>query len=791
MVYNSQTKQGHTKTKRESNRALNVAIVSTYPPRQCGLASFAKDVYDALTGADLYINAFIAAIDRQKLSYADSSEVKVIIDQDSRQSYIDAVKSLKKLKTDIVLIQHEYGIFGGRDGEYLLGLTKELKRSNIPYAMTLHTILSEPGASQRQILHDLCDNAALVTVFTDTAKKIALNTGVVTHSRISLLSHGSPEVLQKSLDEIRKEHFVRPTVHKLLEKLDGRRVMSTFGLLGPGKGLEMAIAAMSKIAQAHPDASYVIVGATHPEVVREKGEQYREALLAQVERLGLSDKVHFLGEFLEPEELACILNISDLYVTPYKHREQVSSGTLTYAVASGTPIVSTPYFYAEDLCNYGIGKLTPFDDHESMAGVVSKLLANQEELEALRKRAGAFGQKLTWSQIGKDIAQLLRDVADNYESADALESGYSALPALKLEHLQTMTTDKGIVQFSDGDQPDFSSGYCVDDVSRLAIVAAKLHDLAVDTDLTGNWAELSLRFMEEAYDPKTNSLRNLRTADMEWLDDGHLGDHVGRAVWSLGDIASSSSLDATTRARAVKLIDDLLPCMPRLGELRPAAECMIGIALVPRLTSRMRLTLQQMADRLLAAYKLNAASKWKWFENSLVYDNARLPQAMILAGKKLDNHEILKCGLDSLNWFGELCRVKLDEHNTDLLAESEQQPIKFIGNHWLMRDASLNSQADGQGDEQPLDTTALVEAYVDAYLATRDKRYASAARRTFTWFLGNNHVYKWLYDSWTGGCFDGLLPNGTNHNMGAESTLAYYQALLALAENKLVKVKTQ
>lgn len=778
---------GHNnRPKARKNGRLRLAIVSTYPPRRCGLGTFSKDLRNSLLATSDDFEVLVAAIDREGLTYSD--DVAVVIDQDDPESYRKAARDLKARGVDVVLIQHEYGIFGGESGVDVLELADELNHLHVPYVVTLHTVLSQPNPMQRTVLHRLCAGATKVTVFTDTAKDLAVNTGAAEAERIEVVHHGSPEVLQKAVLHILREDEIRDQVRDLLKKLEGRRVISTFGLIGPGKGLETAIAAMPHVARAHPDVCYVIAGATHPEIVRQQGEEYRDKLREQVTALGVDNNVIFLGEYLTAEEVACVLGITDLYVTPYRQREQICSGALTFAVAAGCPIVSTPYFYAEDLCQHGVGHLVPFEDAPTLAKAIAGLLANPKRLAQLRRSANEFSTRLTWSAVGQQWEKLLRSLP-NRPTHSILEG--STIPPLRLDHLSRITTKDGIVQFSCGSEPDFDSGYCVDDVTRLAVVAVLLRTLGIAKNQTQKWLQTSMTFLEEAFDPVSGAMRNMRTADMKWLDEPHLGDHIGRTFWTLGDIAEADP-GSPLGQRALRLAEAMAPTVPQLPALRPAAEVMIGLARIPRLTPKLKQALESAAYRLDSAYSLNADKNWPWFENMVTYDNARLPQAMIVAGHRLRNKGMILRGLRALDWYAAECGLIVSQcRDASELEEASWQPLRIIGNKWLSRERPASGPGSGGGDEQPLDATALVEALIDAWRVTGDDMYASAARRAFNWFLGANDYYAWLYDPWTGGCHDGLLASGKrNDNMGAESTLAYYQALLGLVKAELVALET-
>lgn len=399
---------------------MRLSVVSTYPPRRCGLATFTADLRAALATSVPHWQVDICAVDRDRLRYGPG--VSQVLAQDDRDDYRRAARALASTGPDLVVIEHEYGIFGGPEGEYVLELADELRRLGQPYVVTVHTVLSEPDPLQRRVLAELCRHAHLVTCFTETAREVAARVGFADPARTVVVPHGVPVVLGQPADQARVGALLAET----LSELAGRRVLSTFGLLRPGKGLETAIRAMPQVVQRHPDTCYLIAGATHPETVRSRGEEYRKDLAALADRLSVADRVWFVDAFLSEVELAALLQRTELYLTPYRTAQQTCSGALTFALAAGCPVVSTAYPYAVDLLAPSggppRGQLVPFDDPNAFAEAVLTLLDDPPGLAAARTAAAELGASLTWPAVGSRFAAALTGALSRRPGAGRLSA---------------------------------------------------------------------------------------------------------------------------------------------------------------------------------------------------------------------------------------------------------------------------------------------------------------------------------------------------------------------------------
>ncbi|HET8684538.1 MAG TPA: glycosyltransferase [Micromonosporaceae bacterium] len=757
---------------------MRIVLVSTYLPRRCGLATFTGDLRDALREVAPRWDIGVCAVDRDGLSYGP--EVTTVIRQDTPADYRAAARRIAQAGTDLVLIQHEYGIFGGPDGAHVLELARALRRESVPYIVTLHTVLSKPSQGQAATLAELCAHAARVTVFTETAASLAVSTGLVDPVTVVVVPHGAPPVLRTLVDP----DVASPAVRDVLERMGERRVLATFGLIGPSKGLEHAIAALPRVVDRHPDVCYLIAGASHPEEVRQRGESYRQSLVDLAARLGVEEHLHFVDAFLSEPELAVLLGRTHLYLTPYRSPEQICSGALTFAVAAGCPVVSTDYWYARDLLAPGpdglaAGVLVPCEDIDAIAREVTLMFDDNDARHRAYQAADAVGATLTWPSVASRLVEVTRAAARSSRAAPTRH----VLPPLRLDHLDRITDEIGIIQFARGAEPDPDSGYCVDDVARLGIVAAGLSTLPSLRDpRPTRWVASAVRFLAAATPAaavpgrvdREIGMRNLMSYDGSWLDGPHLGDHVGRAIWGLG-VMAASDVPADSRVRAHRLLLDVVPMLAHEEFARPHAYALLGLARLADPTPALRTALAASADRLR---ELGAGDPdWPWCEPELTYDNARLPQALLLAGDRLGEAGLVRQAEDALRWYLE---------QVGLIGCGGDPALRCVGNFW--RQAGCDGPAEGadEGDEQPLDAAAVVEALTDAWQVTRRWEYGRLAVRAFSWFHGVNRAGLSLYDEQTGGGRDGLGANYVNPNEGAESTLAYYQAMLALVHNGLM-----
>lgn len=727
-----------------------MAIVSTYPPRACGIGTFAADVRATLLALPSIERTDLVAIVNEPSS-PQRHGLLATIAQNIRGDYVRTARMLGRLDIDVVLLEHEYGIFGGRDGEYVLSFAQNLPQ---PLVVTLHTVLSEPSPHQAEVLAELCDEAELVIVMTETALRLLVASGICAEEKVRVVPHGAPTRLTlraaSDLDD--------PASHAA--KGD-RFMLSTFGLISDGKGLEVMIDALPKILEHHPETVYVIAGRTHPNVVRREGERYRLMLERRVLELGLGDNVEFDDRFLALGELSNLLAATDVFVTPYHGREQIASGALTFAIAAGCAVVSTPYWYAQDMLASGAGRLVPFDDPAAVAAAVCEYIDWPEALAKARVEARRIGSKLAWPSVADATASVLSEAHELAPRRRPSGVAELHLTSLRRDHLLTLVDDVGIVQHANGVIPNRDSGYCVDDVARLAVVSLTL----AGTDDERLWSSIlyrSVAFLSAA--TEDGGMHNFMGYDRRWLDEPHVGDHVGRSVWALGEILATAWIPALV-VPARDLLARLVTALSQAVWLRTAAYTVLGLSRLDadRLEPEAHRLLERLVEQLADAHRCTATGEWGWFEDRLSYDNARLSQALISGGSALHRDDLTELGLESLRWLGDESGLSSDV-------------LRLSGHRGRRR----GEPTADTGDEQPLDAAALVEAELAAFAITGAAVHGVRATRAFEWFLGRNELRKPLYDFATGGCSDGLGSETVNLNEGAESTLAFHRAALLL-----------
>jgi glycosyltransferase involved in cell wall biosynthesis len=728
---------------------VRTAIVSTFPPRACGIGTFAADLRATLTGTSAVNVADLVAVVHEPSSPQRRGLLGTIA-QAVRGDYVRTARMLGRLDVDVVLLQHEYGIFGGRDGEYVLSFARELAQ---PLVVTLHTVLSEPTGHQAEVLTELCEEAELVIVMTDTARRLLVDSAACPEEKVRVVPHGAPARITARAARERERSVRAPT--------DDAFRLSTFGLISPGKGLETVIEALPALIELHPEIVYTIAGRTHPDVAHREGERYRLMLERRVLELGLEANVEFDDRFLTVDELSDLLSTTDVFLTPYGNQEQIASGALTFAIAAGCAVVSTPYWYAQDMLATGAGLLVPFRDSEALADAVCSYLERPDSLAAARAEAQRIGSSLAWPAVAEATASVLQEADELAPRRRPRGVADLHLTSLRSDHLLTLADDVGIVQHAHGIIPNRDTGYCVDDVARLAIVSLALARRGDQQAWTSHLYR-ALAFLHGATDD--GGMRNFMGYDRRWLDEPHIGDHLGRSVWALGDILATAWIPAVVRP-AGDLLTRLVDSLDGDVYLRTAAYTVLGLSRLDadRLEPAARRLLERLVDQLADAYERTSSDDWRWFEDELSYDNARLSQALLTGATALDRPDLAELGLDSLYWLGNECGLDGDM-------------LRLPGHRGRRR----GEPAPGAGDEQPLDAAAIVEAELSAFAVTRKAEHGVRAIRAFEWFLGRNRLQRPLYDFATGGCSDGLGSDAVNDNQGAESTLAFHQAALLL-----------
>ncbi len=733
-----------------------IAIVGNHLPRQCGIATFTTDLADAL---DAEIGergtVFVLAMDDTPEGYRYPERVRFQLRDRVVSDYVVAADFIAANQANAVIIQHEYGIYGGPHGAHVLRLMRELR---VPILVTLHTVLKQPSPEQRQIIEQMSRMVSRFVVISRRAEDLLAEVYGVPRSQAAYIPHGIPDV-----------PFVDPNFYKDQFKAEGRRVILTFGLLSPNKGIEFMIEAMSTIARRHPDALYIVLGATHPHLRRQQGEAYRTSLQRRVADLGLTEHVRFRNRFVAIDELCAYIGAADIYVTPYLGEEQISSGTLAYAVGAGKAVVSTPYWYARELLAEGRGLLVPFRDPAALAGAVNHLLDNDLERHQMRKRAYTHCRDMIWKQVARDYLMLVQTVVEERQRqprpltpARRRVGRAEELPEPDLRHLKAMTDGTGILQHCLYTTPDRRHGYAVEDQGHGLIVCA-LHDQLCQTGEVDALARTYLAFLLHASDRQSGQFRGRADYFGGWDPQPAADEEHGRALWGLCAMAAHAA-NPSLRAASVQLVLEAMPAAESYTSARAMACALLGLhSYLERYggdaaVRRLRLVL---AERLYAMFQGQVSDDWQWCEPALGVANAAVAHALILAGTWIPHGDMRDQGMRTLEW---LCRVQ----------RSPRGHFSLVGT----RGGYPRGQTRALFDQTPLEAMHLCLACAEAFRATNEDRWLAESRLALEWFLGRNDLAAPLYDFSSGGCCDALTPDGPNANQGARAQLSWLIALL-------------
>ena len=745
-----------------------IAFIGNYLPRQCGIATFTTDLCEAIAAEHSDTTCIAVPVNDVEDGYAYPPRVRFELTEKDLESYRRAADFLNINSVDLVCLQFEYGIFGGRAGSHILTLLRDLR---VPIVTTLHTILREPDAHQRRVLIEVAGLSDRLVVMSKRGAEFLQEIYHVSPDKIDLIPHGIPDL-----------PFVDPSFHKDLFGVEGKIVLLSFGLLSANKGIENVISALPAILAKHPNVVYFIVGATHPHVMRHDGEAYRFSLQWLAQEKGVEGQVIFYNRFVSLEELVEFIGAADIYITPYLNPAQIVSGTLAYTVGAGKAVISTPYWYADEVLADERGVLVPFRDPAALAEQVIDLLDNEAKRHGMRKRAYLYGREMIWPQVARrymESFQRARAERRHFSApgfvVKALDKRPAELPALKLDHLRRMTDDTGMFQHAIFTVPNYREGYTIDDNARALTVSALLEELGNEetSELTSRY----FAFVWYAFNSETGRFRNFMDYQRNWMEENGSDDSHGRTLWALGTVLGRSNTPAL-QSMAGWVFEKALPAILHTSSPRAWAFALIGIhEYLHRFAGDRRVgqVREQLAGRLLKLYQMNRADEWRWYEKSLTYCNAALPHALLMCGQGIPNNDMSEAGLESLSWLADL------------------QHAEEAGGHFVPIGSNGFYQRGGERarfDQQPVEAQAMVSACLEAHRITGNKSWYKEARCAFDWFLGRNDLDLPIYDPTTGGCRDGLHPDRPNENQGAESSLAYLQAVLELrlAETTLASV---
>jgi glycosyltransferase involved in cell wall biosynthesis len=738
----------------------SVAVIGNYLPRQCGIATFTTDLVEALTTEAPNVNCWPVVINDKSEGYSYPGNVRFELNQNKLSDYSVAAEFININQMDIVCVQHEYGIYGGPAGSHLLKLLGELR---MPVVTTLHTVLKEPTQEYRDVMLKLSELSDKLVVMSSKAVNFLQYYYQVPEEKIAFIHHGIPDT-----------PFIDPNFYKDHFGVEGKKVILTFGLLSPAKGIEYVLKAIPFILKKHRDLSYIILGATHPHVLKSSGEEYRISLQQLVHKLDIKDNIIFHNRFVSLRELCEYLGSADIYVTPYLEEAQITSGTLAYAMGTGKAVISTPYWYAEEMLAEGRGIIVPFKNSEAIAEQISDILDNEVVRNAMRKRAYTFCRESIWKEVARKYLVLFNEVRSNRSRKPRPRYTYNEnvkiitnfdLPDLKLDHLLMLTDDTGIFQHAVHTVPNRDYGYCTDDNARALIVTAMGRKYSNGENL--NFDSLSncyLSFLQYAFNTKNGRFRNFMTYDRKWVEEIGSEDAHGRTLWSLGMavvyLNHSGQMELATSLfnKAIKAVEEFL-------SPRAIAFSLIGIHAYLHIfsgDSEVRKVRDILAERLFRQFKSYMKTDWPWLEGSLNYANGKIPHALLISGKSMQKKEMTDMGFRSLNWLLEI--------------QTENGHFSPIGNNgWYKENGSR-----ARFDQQPIEAHAMIEACMEAFNITNERIWIEKAVICFNWFLGHNDLNVALYDPRTGGCRDGLMADGINMNEGAESTLAWLLSNIAM-----------
>jgi glycosyltransferase involved in cell wall biosynthesis len=739
-----------------------VALIGNSSPRRCGIATFTTDLQQAVAQSSSALDTCILAMNDIEAGYDYPASVRFEINEGAMNDYIRAATFINAGRYDIVSLQHEFGIFGGEAGGYVVEL---LSRLTMPIVTTLHTVLSHPSPAQRDVLNRIVDASAKVIVMAEKGRELLRDVYNVPGNKIEVIPHGIPDF-----------DFVPPDAAKTKLGYDGKSVILTFGLLNPNKGIEVMIEAMPAILARTPNAVYVVLGATHPNLVRHHGEAYREKLQARVRALGIEQSVVFANQYVDLPTLLQFIAMCDVYATPYLNEAQMTSGTLAYSFGLGKAVVSTPYWHARELLADGQGVLVPFSDHEALGNEISSLLTNDVKRDAMRTRAHTNSRAMTWARTALRYMAAFEHALRTHARARVMQRSLSLptpdphdLPALRTQHFLALCDDTGLFQHAVHNVPNRSHGYCVDDNARGLLLACALNapgEARLPELVTSRLAA----FIQHAWNPDVGRFRNFMGFDRRWLEEIGSDDSHGRTLWALGACARNDA-SASRRRWAAMLFSQALPVMAEMSSPRAWAFALLGIdhylrahaGAMPPTGWDTPLKMQRvLADQLLALLAKQERPDWVWFESTLAYDNARLCEALIVTGTSTRTPSYAHAGLKTLRWLMHIQTAPAGHFRpvgTDSFIDSAQRPRVF--------------------DQQPLEATAAIAACEAAWHSDGSATWRAEAARAFAWFLGSNDLLVPVVDLETGSCCDGLHRDRPNENRGGESAVSY---LLALAQ---------
>ncbi|MFZ2492927.1 MAG: glycosyltransferase family 4 protein [Thermoanaerobaculia bacterium] len=745
----------------EAKSIKRVAFLGNHLPRKCGIATFTTDLSNAVAAADPALDCFVLAMNDGGRHYQYPDRVRFEVPAGDIAAYARAADFLNVNAVDVISVQHEYGIFGGKAGGHVLSLLRALR---MPIVTTLHTVLAKPDLHQRRAMDEIVLLSDRLVVMTSAGADLLRDVHGVPGEKVDVIPHGIPDVPFSG--------------SKSRLGVEGRPVILTFGLLSPDKGLEYVIDALPAILAHYPETVYIVLGATHPHIIEYHGETYRLMLEERAKRLGVGGSVIFHNRFVSASELSEFLAAADFYVTPYLNPEQITSGTLAYALGAGKAVISTPYPYARELLAEGRGILVEWRDSPAIAAEIVGLMDDPEKNMAMRRSADAYGRNMRWPAVASAYLETFERASSERDQrlrtdfhARTLAMRPAELPPINLEHVGVMTDDTGMLQHANYNVPRYDDGYCIDDNARALLLMTLIEDAGSDDRrLVRTYASRYLGFVSHAFNPSLGRFRNFMTYERGWQEEQGSEDSHGRALWALGTVVGCS-VDPGRHSLAGALFHAALPAVSTFTSPRAWAFALLGIERYLQVFEGDRSVQaagRAIVARLHALFRANEEPDWPWCEDRVTYCNARLPQALIATGSWTGDESLTATGLRSLEWL-----MGIQKNPDGYFAA--------VGSNGFFQ----KGMTAAAFDQQPVEACASVSACMHAFRTTRDHRWAEEGRRAFNWFLGQNQLQQSLYDPRTGGCRDALHVDRLNENQGAESTLSFLLALVEMREDEV------
>ncbi len=718
-------------------------FIATYPPRECGIATFTQDLLSAFKKMfKENAECVVAAINLSALdSYEYPPEVHWQISENNKTEYRALANDLNQNpKILTTIIQHEYGIFGGEEGENILSFISAYKKTLI---VTLHTVIPNPSPKMKLVTEKIIKRANKIVVLTENSKKTVEALYQSSVGKIVVIPHG-----------IHNTSFISTTRPKQKLQLENKSVLTTFGLLSRGKGIEYVLKALPVAVKQFPQLVYLVLGETHPVVRRTEGESYRLELLSLVEKLNLKKHVKFFDQYLDLPDLLNFLKATDIYISTSINPNQAVSGTLSYALGAGRAVISTDFVQARELISENIGRVVPAKDSKVLEREIISLLSNPGKLKKMNRYAYEITRPMLWTNVALGFSKIILEL-----SPQLYPKG--SLPEINLTHLHYMSDNFGLFQFADLNKPNKKFGYTLDDNARALVVACALQE--------NELVEKYLNFISLCQLPDgtfTNYLSHKKKEPTVQNTQEDTEESYARALWGVCFVLNTPNLKPEVYSLAKGILLTALPNAHNLDHVRAKALTVKALALIYNSGVLKQNILQDLVDKhaksLHNSFKENSNESWSWFDNSLEYNNAVLPESLFVASVVTKNRLYIKTAHKSLKFL-------VDKTFT------HKMYIPIGNETW-----HTQNQNRSQFDQQPEDPTAMVLALATAYKITHNEKYKKLAEVCFSWFLGNNILKMPLYNSLNGGCFDGLHPDRVNLNQGAESLVSYLLARIEI-----------